>query len=138
MLFKAKLNSFGGLDKLKARICVRGDMQMKDLIKNLSPTASVCLLKYVLADTIQNGAVIHQLNFIQALIRSPTKKRIFIVLDKEYEMFCPQLAEHFGRPLRLKKCIHDADLVVRVGLVRLTTSCKKIWVHINLGLKDVT
>ena len=28
--FKAKLNSYGGLDKLKARICVQGDMQIKD------------------------------------------------------------------------------------------------------------
>ena len=43
--FKAKLNSYGGLDKLKARICVRGDRQIKDLINNWSPTASVCLLK---------------------------------------------------------------------------------------------
>ena len=24
-------------------------------------------------------------------------------------MFCPQIAEHFGRPLRLKKCLYGAD-----------------------------
>ena len=24
-------------------------------------------------------------------------------------MFCPQLAEHLGRPLRLKKCLYGAD-----------------------------
>ena len=24
-------------------------------------------------------------------------------------MFCPQLAEHLVRPLRLKKCLHDVD-----------------------------
>ena len=57
--FKAKLNSYGGLDKLKARICVRGDMQIKDLINSWSPTASVQLLKCFLADAIQNGAIIH-------------------------------------------------------------------------------
>ena len=28
---------------------------------------------------------------------------------KEFEMFCPQIAEHFGRPLRLKKCLYAAD-----------------------------
>ena len=48
--FKSKLNSYGVLDKLKARICVRGDMQIKDLINNWSPTASVRLLKCFLAD----------------------------------------------------------------------------------------
>ena len=107
--FKANLNSYGGLDKLKARICVRGDMQIKDLINNWSPTASVRLLKCFLADAIQNKAIIYQLDFIQAFIQSPTKKRIFVILDKEYETFCPQLAEHFGRPLRLKKCLYGAD-----------------------------
>ena len=32
--FKTKLNAYGGLDKLKARICVRGDMQIKDAVNN--------------------------------------------------------------------------------------------------------
>ena len=84
-------------------------MQIKDLINNWSPTASVWLLKCFLADAIQNQAIIYQLDFIQAFIQSPTKKRIVVILDKEYEMFCPQLAEHFGRPLRLKKCLYGAD-----------------------------
>ena len=39
--FKTKLNAYGGLDKLKARICIRGHMQIKDQINNWSPTASV-------------------------------------------------------------------------------------------------
>ena len=59
--FKAKLNSYGGLDKLKVRICIRGDMQIKDLINNWSPTASVRLLKCFLADAIQNRAIIYLL-----------------------------------------------------------------------------
>ena len=32
--FKTKLNAYGGLDKLKARICICGDMQIKDQINN--------------------------------------------------------------------------------------------------------
>ena len=107
--FKTKLNSYGGLDKLKARICVRGDMQIKDQTNNWSPTASVRLLKCFLADAIRNKASVHQLDFIQAFIQSETKKRIFIILDKEYETFCPHLAEHLGRPLRLRKCLYGAD-----------------------------
>ena len=64
--FKAKLNSYGGLDKLKARICVRGDMQIKDIMNNWSPTASVRLLKCFLADAIRHESSIYQLDFIQA------------------------------------------------------------------------
>ena len=107
--FKTKLNAYGGLDKLKARMCLRGDMQIKDQDNNWSPTASVRLLKCYLADAIANHVKVYQLDFIQAFIQSETKKRIFVILDKEYEIFCPQLKEHFGRPLRLKKCLYGAD-----------------------------
>ena len=34
---------------------------------------------------------------------------MFVLLDKEYEQFCSKLVKHFGRPLRLKKCLHGAD-----------------------------
>ena len=34
---------------------------------------------------------------------------MFVLLDKEYKQFCPKLAKHFGRPLRLKKCLYSAD-----------------------------
>ena len=97
--FKTKLNAYGGLDKLKARICVRGDIQIKDDANNWSPTASVSLLKCFLADAIRNSATVYQLNFIQAFIQSDTKKMIFVILDKECAMFCPHLEENLGRPL---------------------------------------
>ena len=45
LTLKTKLNSYGGLDKLKARICLRGDMQIKDGYNSWSPTASIRLLK---------------------------------------------------------------------------------------------
>ena len=45
LAMKTKLNSYGGLDKIKARICLRGDMQIKDANSNSwSPTASARLL----------------------------------------------------------------------------------------------
>ena len=56
-----------------------------------------------------NGSKIYQLDFIQAFIQSDTRKRIFVTLDEEYEIFCPKLANHLGRPLRLKKCLYGAD-----------------------------
>ena len=81
-------------------------MQIKDTINNWSPTALVQLLKCFLADAIQNNALVHQLDFIQAFIQSDTKKRTFVILDKECEEFCPHLSEHFGRPLMLRKCLY--------------------------------
>ena len=32
-----------------------------------------------------------------------------VILDKEYEQFCPMLKKHFGRPLRLRKCLYGGD-----------------------------
>ena len=40
LALKTKLNSYGGLDKLKARVCLKGDMQIKDDFNSWSPTAS--------------------------------------------------------------------------------------------------
>ena len=45
LALKAKLNAYGGLDKLRARICLRGDMPVKDGTNTWSPTASSRLLK---------------------------------------------------------------------------------------------
>ena len=98
---KTKLNSYGGLDKLEARVCQRGDMKIKDAKKNSwSPTASARLLKYLIADAARNKTFIYQLDFIKAFIQSQLKRRIFDILYKEYGQFCPKLARHFGRPLR--------------------------------------
>ena len=47
---KTKLNIFGGLDKLKARICVQGDMKIKDQTNNWSPRVSVQFLKCFLPE----------------------------------------------------------------------------------------
>lgn len=69
LAFKTKLNSYGGLDKLKARICMRGDMQIKyDGNNSWSPTASTRLLKCIIVDAAYNKTHIYQLDFIQAFI----------------------------------------------------------------------
>ena len=60
---------------LKARVCLRGDMQIKDDFNSWSPTASTQQLK----------CFIHQLDFTQAFTQSDVKKRMFVLLDKEYK-----------------------------------------------------
>ena len=103
------MNSHGGLDKLKARIYLRGNMQIKDESNPWSPTASSILLRCFIADAIKNKAQIFQLDFIQAFIQSDMKKRMFVILYKEYEQFYHILKKHFGRPLRLRKCLCGED-----------------------------
>ena len=84
-------------------------MQIKDDFDSWSPTASTRLLKCFIADSTLNQVMIQQLDFIQAFIQSDVKKRMFVLLDKEYEQLCPKLAKHFERPLRLKKCLYGTD-----------------------------
>ena len=89
---------------------MRGDMQKKNGNNNSwSPTASTRLLKCLIADAAYNRTSIYQLDFIQAFIQSEAKKRMFVILQREYEYFCPKLAEDFGRPLKLRKCLYGAD-----------------------------
>ena len=76
LALKEKLNSHGRLDKLKARVCLRGDMQIKDESNPWSPTASSRLLRCFIADAIKNKTQIFQLDFIQAFIQYDMKKRM--------------------------------------------------------------
>ena len=52
LALKTKLNSNSDLDKLKARVCLRGDIQIKDNFKSWSPTASTRLLKCLETDML--------------------------------------------------------------------------------------
>ena len=82
LTLKTKLNCHGGLDKLKARVCLRGDMQERGKINVWSPTSSTRLLKRFIADAIFHECKIYQLDFIQAFIQSDVQRRIFVTLDK--------------------------------------------------------
>ena len=53
---------------MKARLCIRGDMQEKMQINIWSTTTSIRLLKRFLVDAITHGATIYQLDFIQVYI----------------------------------------------------------------------
>ena len=60
-VYKAKIQSYGSLDKLKLIIVVRGDLKNKEIIGDTwSPTASMSTLKLFLADTTKHKARIHQ------------------------------------------------------------------------------
>ena len=67
------------------------------------------LLRCFIADAIKNKTQIFQLDFTHTFIQSDMKKRMFVILDKEYEQFCPILKKYFGRPLRLRKYLYGGD-----------------------------
>ena len=108
LALKAKKNTNGGLDKLNARFFLRGDMQIKDDSNPWSLTSSR-LLRCIVANAISHKSIIYQLDFIQAFIQSEMKKRMFLILDKEYEQFCLNQKGNFGRPLEQKRCLYGGD-----------------------------
>ena len=41
--------------------------------------------------------------------QSEMNRRMFVILDMEYEQFCPNQKGDFERPLRLKRCLYGGD-----------------------------
>ena len=89
-VYKAKIQSYGSLEKLKLRIVVRGDLQNKEMIgETWSPKASMRTLKYFLADAEKHKARVHQLDFIGAFLQANVKNRVFVKLDMRYADYFP-------------------------------------------------
>ena len=89
-VYKAKIQSYGSLDKLKLRIVVRGDLQSKEMVGDTwSPTASMRTFKYFLADVAKHKARAHQLYFIGAFLQEKVKNRVFVKLDSRYADYFP-------------------------------------------------
>ena len=68
-VYKAKIQSYGSLDKLKLIIVVRGDLQNKELVGDTwSPKSSMRTLKYFLAYAVNHKARVNQLDFTGSLL----------------------------------------------------------------------
>ena len=84
-VYKAKIQFYGSLDKIKLRIVVRGDLKNKEMVGDTwSPTASMRTLKYLLSDSAKHKARVHQLVFIGAFLQAKVKNRVFVKLDMRY------------------------------------------------------
>ena len=78
-------------DKLKLRIVVREDLQNKELVGyTWSPTASMRILKYFLADVDKHKARVNQLYFIVAFLQAKVKNILFVKLDSRYAYYFPE------------------------------------------------
>ena len=106
-VYKAKIQSYGSLDKLKLIIVVREDFQNKEMVGDTwSPTASMRTLKYFLAYTAKHKARVHQLYLIGAFWQAKLNNRVFVKLDIRYTDYFPEYAQYFGRALRLLKSMY--------------------------------
>jgi len=126
MTFKAKINSDGSLDKCKARLVVRGDLQAEIPGDGWSPTASFRLLRRFIAEAARTGKCIKQLDFISAFVQAVVKERIFVKFPSCLKKYVPEdLEKYFDRPLKLNK-----------GLYGTTHSAKWWWDELNDWLEN--
>jgi len=114
--FKVKVKSDGSLDKLKARLVVRGDLQDKNITEDKwSPTASFRSLKMFLGHASRIKARVKQLDFVGAFLQAKMRTRMFVTIPKIYGILFPEHAEYCGLPVRLAMPMYG------------TTLCGKYW-----------
>ena len=107
--FRTKINSDGTIDKLKARICIRGDMQAQYTeFDTWCPIGNFRDLKIFLAFAAHYKCRVHQLDFIGAFLQAIAKNRTFTTLPTEWKELFPDLADWFGTPLKLLKSIYGS------------------------------
>ena len=110
---KIKLNKDGKLDKLKTRLCVRGDIQKKitpDMEDSHSPAAAYRMLKMFLAHAAARRSKVFQGDVIGAFLQAKMRSRVFVKLNKIYGEVFPEFADYCGIPLLLCKAMYGMTL----------------------------
>jgi hypothetical protein len=98
--FRTKLPSTGTIDKLKGRICLRGDMQQKGDWDIWCPIlAGFRAFRIFLAIAARQRHRVHQLDSVGAFLQSFAVDRTVTMLPKEWATFFPDLVKWFGVPL---------------------------------------
>ena len=99
------MTSRGGLDKLKATLCAREDLQETGGLQIYSPTASIRLLKMFIALGVEMKRKVKQLDFVSAFIQGKVRSRICVHIEDEMAIVCPEFKMYIGRPLQLERAI---------------------------------
>ena len=96
-VYKSKIQYDGSRDKLKLIIVVRGDLQKKEsIVDTWDPSASMITLKYLLVNTSNNKARVHQLYFIGEFILANLKHKVFLKPDSRYVEYFPKYTNYFN------------------------------------------
>jgi hypothetical protein len=129
--FRIKLTSTGAMDKLKGRICLRGDMQTKGHWDTWCPIAGFRALRTFRAIAARQKCRVFQLNFVGAFLQSKAVDRTITTLPKEWSTIFPEQSEWFGMPLLCLKSLcggqhcnkswddHLSSWLSHCGLIRL-------------------
>ena len=110
---KIKLDQQGNVDKLKVRVCVRGDLQKKKdptMEDPHSPAASMRMSKLVMAEAARHKARVFQLDVIGAFLQARMRSRVFITLPRVYGEIFPEFKAYCGRPVLLVKAMYGMTL----------------------------
>jgi hypothetical protein len=107
--FRTKLLSTGEIDKLKIRICLRGDLQEKGQWDTWCPVAGFRALRIFLAIAARQRCRVFQLDFVGAFLQSCALDRTVTMLPKEWKEFFPEHAEWFGVPLLCRESLHGGQ-----------------------------
>ncbi|MBW0520737.1 hypothetical protein O181_060452 [Austropuccinia psidii MF-1] len=141
------------IEKFKACLIVRGDCQRPgvDCTETYAPTASLMLLRLVLAHAVCNNWVISSFDVSGAYLHSPVKETVFI---EPPTFFFPELK---GKALRLKKALYGMrqagrcwwifllDILTQMGFAAMEVDQSlylfhnskvivAIWIHVSNGV----
>ena len=95
------------MEKLKARICLRGDQQVKDEDEDTwCKIGGFNAVKHFLAMAAHLMCRVYQLDYTGAFLQAPATTRVITILPAEWKEFFPDLAEYFGVPLLILKSLY--------------------------------
>ncbi len=107
--FRTKLKSTGEIEKLKTRVCLRGDLQERGQWDTWCPIAGFRALRIFLAIAARQRCRVFQLDFVGAFLQSYAVDRTITTLPQEWKQFFPDLAKWFGTPLLCRKSPHGGQ-----------------------------
>ena len=104
---RAKQKADGFLDKLKARLCLRGDQQEERSDLDTWVAIGNCRgTRHFLASAADKKCRVHQLDFQGAFLQSYTRDLTYTRLPAEWAKWMPEYAEYFGVDLRVVKALY--------------------------------
>ena len=111
--YRTKLQSNGTIEKLKTRICLRGDLQSASELDTWCAIAGFRALKIFLSVAARTKCRVYQLDFIGAFLQSYAIDRTVTMLPIEWKELFPEYADWFGIPLLCVKSIYGGSYANR-------------------------
>ena len=113
---RTKLDAAGLIDKLKCRICLRGDL-MRGLFFEPDTWCAIAghkALRMFLAAAVHYRSRVWQLDYVGAFLQANPIDRKFTSLPREWRNLFPEWKEWFGVPLLLTKTLYG-DVVANLA-----------------------